>query len=98
MREIGGSASRGPDFRAFVREHLSSLDLPAERESKIVEELAAQLEDSYEALVAAGRPDAEAWDEAQRQIPDWQALGAELLDAEPAHRQAPRGSAGPRHP
>ena len=37
-----------PDFRAFVREHLAALSLPAPREWKIVEEL----EESYDALIA----------------------------------------------
>lgn len=71
------------DFKAFVREHLASLDLPRGREVKIVEELAAQLEESYESLVAAGRSDEEAWKELQRQLPAWDTLRHELLDAEP---------------
>jgi hypothetical protein len=35
-----------PDFKAFVREKLSPLDLPRRRELKIIEELAAQIEES----------------------------------------------------
>ena len=57
--------------------------LPPDRERKIVEEWAAQLEEVYDALVAEGLSDDEAWSEMQRQIPDWAALGDELLDAEP---------------
>jgi predicted permease len=71
------------DFKAFVREHLASLDLPRGRELKIVEELAAQIEESYDALVAAGRSEEDAWNELQRQLPEWQSLRNELLDAEP---------------
>jgi hypothetical protein len=71
------------DFKAFVHKHLSSVALPRHRELKIVEELAAQIEDSYEALVAEGLSDEEAWNELQRQIPDWKTLGDELLEAEP---------------
>lgn len=71
------------DFKAFVRGHLPSLALPRQRELEIVEELAAQLEDAYEFFIAEGRSDEEAWNELQHQIPDWQALGDELLDAEP---------------
>ena len=71
------------DFRALVRGHLSPLSLPAEREAKIVEELGAQLEESYDALIADGLSDEDAWQELQRQIPDWRALGDELIAAEP---------------
>jgi putative ABC transport system permease protein len=71
------------DFRAFVRKHLPPLALPRHRELKIVEELAAQIEDSYHALLAEGLSDEDAWTEAQRQIPDWKTLAEELLDAEP---------------
>lgn len=71
------------DFKAFVRAHLPSLALPRQRELKIVEELASQIEDSYEALIAEGRSDEEAWNELQRQIPDWKTISDELLEAEP---------------
>ena len=72
------------DFKAFVRGHLSALALPPRRESKIVEELAAQIEESYDSLIADGRSDEEAWTELQRQLPDWRTVRLELLEAEPA--------------
>lgn len=72
-----------PDFKAFVQQHVASLALPPDRERKIVEEWAAQLEDAYDALRADGRSDDEAWNELQRDVPDWTALGVELLDTEP---------------
>ena len=59
------------DFKGLVREQVSSLALPPERERKIVEEWAAQLEDVYDALLADGLGDVEAWSELQRQIPEW---------------------------
>jgi hypothetical protein len=71
------------DVRAFVREHLSPLELPRQREIKIVEELAAQLEEACAALVADGLSEEDAWIELQRQLPDWQTLRKELLEAEP---------------
>ncbi|HYN07309.1 MAG TPA: ABC transporter permease [Vicinamibacterales bacterium] len=71
------------DFKAFVRQHLASVALPREREFKIVEELGAQIEESYEALVAEGLSDEEAWNEVQRHIPDWKTFRDELLEAEP---------------
>ena len=72
------------DFKAFVRSYVEPLALPRHRELEIVEELVAQLEDSYESLLARGLSDEEAWNELQRHVPDWKTLGAELLDAEPA--------------
>jgi putative ABC transport system permease protein len=71
------------DFKAFVREHLQSLALPAHRETTIVEELAAQLEDAYDARLAEGLSEQQAWNAVQREIPDWKALADELLEAEP---------------
>jgi len=73
-----------PDFQSFVRQHLPQLGLSPERERKIVEELAAQLEDAYDALRSGGLSDDEAWRELQRQVPDGGAIADALLDAEPA--------------
>lgn len=72
------------DFQAFVRQRLAGIGLPPSREIKIVEELAAQLEESYDALIAAGVPDEDAWSDVRRQMPDRAALVEGLLDAEPA--------------
>src|SRR5688500_11066877 len=83
------------DFKRFVHEHLSSLALPRRRELKIVEELAAQIEEAYESLVAEGRSDEEAWNELQRQIPDWKTLRAELLEAEPVIVRMAQPEPGP---
>ena len=72
-----------PDFKAFVRQHLTSLALPGARETKIVDELAAQVEESYDALTAQGVSEEDAWREVQRDIPDWKSFCDELLDGEP---------------
>lgn len=84
------------NFQTFVREQVAPLALPPDRERKVVEEWAAQLEDAYDALRAEGRSDDEAWAELQRQVPDWSALGAELLDAEPAVLRLTNPRHGPR--
>jgi putative ABC transport system permease protein len=76
-------ASDMRDFKAFVREQLAPLALPPDRERKIVEEWAAQIEEVYDALISDGLSDEDAWSELQRQIPDWKVLRGELLDAEP---------------
>ena len=83
------------DFNAFVREQLAGVALPDRHEQKIVEELAAQLEDTYDALIADGRSDEEAWTELRRGMPDWKTVGAELLESEPVIvRLAQPGPAG----
>ncbi len=73
-----------PDFQAFVRQHLPHLALPGDRECKIVEELAAQLEDAYDSLLARGLPVDDAWHELQRQLPAWTSIADALLEGEPS--------------
>jgi putative ABC transport system permease protein len=86
-----------PDFQAFVRAHIGRLGLPPDREDKIVDEWAVQLEDLYDALRADGQSDEEAWREIRRQVDAGEALGARLLDGEPvlrlAHTQRSPGTA-----
>ena len=72
-----------PDFIAFVRGHLEPLELPRHRELQIVEELATQLEDEYDALRSRGLAAADAWQEVQRHLPDWKALAADIVESEP---------------
>jgi predicted permease len=72
-----------PDFTTFVRENLGSLELPRHRELQVVEELSAQLEDAYDALVARGLSEDDAWRELQRGMPDWKAVAADVVASEP---------------
>ena len=83
------------DFRDFVRNQVAPLALSADREEKIVDEWAAQLEEIYDALRADGRADDEAWGELRRQVPDWKALSDELLDAEPVLVRLANAERGP---
>ena len=71
------------DFQRFVREQLSAVVLPPAQEPKIVEELAAQIEESYDSYIASGLSDEQARQEIHRQIPDWKTIGDALLDADP---------------
>jgi len=71
------------DIKTFVRDHLQPLGLPADQQVKVAEELSAQLEEIYEALLARGMSDEEAWRELERQVPSWQELCEELVRAEP---------------
>lgn len=84
-----------PDFKAFVQQQVAHLVLPPERERKIVEEWAAQLEDVYDALCADGLSHEEAWRDLLRQVPDWNALGGELIDAEPVVLRMANADRGP---
>jgi hypothetical protein len=83
------------DFRRFVRRELGPLGLPSDREQKIVDEWAAQLEDIYDALRADGLSDEEAWLELQRQLPDKHVLGRDLVDAEPPLSRIANPERGP---
>jgi putative ABC transport system permease protein len=59
------------NWRRYVRAHLPSLDLAAEREAEIVEELAQQLEAAYDGARARGASEAEAQGLAESEIADW---------------------------
>ena len=83
------------DFKAFVREHVAALGLPPDREQKIVDEWAAELEDTYDGLRAGGLSDVAAWREIQRQIPDGKELDLEPVLLQPSNPQRgplPRGT------
>src|SRR5262245_36661287 len=70
-----------PNWNHIVREHISVLRLPPEREIEIVEELALQLETAYEDALATGLSEAEAEARALRGY-DWRLLECELSRAE----------------
>lgn len=62
----------------YVRARLSLPGVAPERELEIVEELAAQLEGSYDRARAAGASEADAIAAAMGEVPDWTALAATL--------------------
>jgi hypothetical protein len=43
-----------PDFRSYIRENLTSLNVTGEREAEIVEELVVEFEESYERALRNG--------------------------------------------
>ncbi len=49
-----------PDWKEIVRDRLAALKLDGARESEIIDELSQHLEDRYQAMRAAGLPDADA--------------------------------------
>ena len=78
-----------PDWERHVRAHLRLTDLTREREARIVQELASQLEDFYRDAVARGMTESEADACARAQITDWASLASTLRDVEDAHVRSP---------
>jgi len=81
-------------WRTYVREHLPPLDVSAERENEIIEELAVQLETTYERARARGAGEDEARRLAIAEVPDWQALARTLGKIERPYIQPPAAGAG----
>ncbi len=80
-------------WKQLVRDRLPRLNVPAEREVEIIEELAGQLEASYDRARARGLPDGEALAAALAEVPDWKALAAALGRVERPNLPPPVGGA-----
>lgn len=72
------------DFTAFVRGHLPSAALPAERYDAIVDELASEIEARYARRLNQGAIEQDAWDAAVAEIPSWGELAKALSAVTPA--------------
>jgi hypothetical protein len=70
-----------PNWQELVRQRLSGLALDAAEKDEIHAELAAHLEDSYEAFCAEGLPRQEAVQRTLVQVADWQDLQRKILIA-----------------
>src|SRR5688572_19081058 len=81
------------DWRHYVRSQLPPLAVSAERESEIVEELAVQLESTYERATTRGASDDEARQLALSEIPDWPPFARALGRIEPPYVQPPAAGA-----
>jgi putative ABC transport system permease protein len=77
------------DWNAFVRAQLKLPGLRPERESRIVKELATQLEDFYREALARGAAEAEADGHACRQIRDWERLTQDVWLADRPNARPP---------
>ncbi len=75
-------------WRQFVRDHLPPLNLGGAREAQVIEELAHQLEDCYEDLLARGMGESEARTQAEAQFPEWARLAAEIRAARAPVKEA----------
>lgn len=82
------------NWRAYVHEHLPRLDVSPEREIEIVDELAGQLEATFERARAAGAREDEAMARAVAEVPDWKALAATLGRIERPYIPPPAAGAG----
>ncbi|MFY9558433.1 MAG: hypothetical protein WAV47_27365, partial [Blastocatellia bacterium] len=70
-----------PDWKSYVRDHLSPLQLGPERESEMVDEMAQHLEEVYEDALAEGASEPDAFHRAASHIKDWRLLECELIRA-----------------
>jgi putative ABC transport system permease protein len=77
------------DWTSFVRGHLNLSGLRPERESRIITELATQLEDFYREALARGATDSEADAHACRQISDWKRMSRDLWLADRPNARPP---------
>jgi len=73
------------DWQAFVRARLKLPHLAPERETRIIRELAAQLEDFYRDALAGGASDEAADDHACAQIRDWERMAQDVWLADRPH-------------
>lgn len=70
-----------PDWKKLVREHIASSALPAASREEVVSELAAHLEEAYDAALLQGLTEKAAVDFALQEVDDWHALAARIQRA-----------------
>ncbi len=82
------------NWRRYVREHLPPLNVSAEREIEIVDELSIQLEATFDRARADGNTIEAAMARAQAEVPDWNALAYTLGRIERPHQSPPAMGTG----
>jgi predicted permease len=70
-----------PDWNAYVRERLRLPGVRPECEQNVIDELSAQLEDSYLDAIARGLPEAEARAAATMHVTDWPGLARQIAES-----------------
>lgn len=70
-----------PDWKKLVREHLESTQLPRHAHDEIMSELAAHLEETYEAACARGMNETEARKITLQEVDNWAVLAANIRHA-----------------
>ncbi|MCP4897829.1 MAG: hypothetical protein GY906_12725, partial [bacterium] len=77
-----------PDWGSYIRKNLSLPPMKGQREERIIQHLAEQLEDCYLEAIAHGAEEASAVAEAEDHIADWDRLAADISHAERQHLRA----------
>lgn len=70
-----------PDWQKLVSEQLTTLRLSHTEKEEVIVELAAHLEESYEAFCNRGLPESEAAHRSLEQVSNWQVLQRKILAA-----------------
>jgi hypothetical protein len=68
-----------PDWKKIVREKVGSLPLKGGRQEEVIDELAQQLESSYEEAIAIGVSESEAMRRSLAQFTDWEKFRSEVF-------------------
>jgi hypothetical protein len=76
-----------PDWKKLVRERLGSSVLPPEDREQVISELAAHLDETWEAARAEGLTETESEKRALQEIGDWHVLGKNIQRATRAKEQ-----------
>src|SRR5260221_10204519 len=76
-----------PDWKKLVRERLDPSALPPEHREQVILELAAHIEETYEAARAQGLTETEAEKRALQEAGDWHVLGKDIQRATRAREQ-----------
>jgi predicted permease len=79
--ELHKTTSDPASWRAYVREHLPPLAGDSSRNAAVIEELATQLQDLYEAAIRGGASAEEAQACVHAEVTDWDALARDLTQA-----------------
>lgn len=69
------------DWKKYIREHMTPLDLGPENEFEMVDEMAQHMEAIYEEALADGASEREAFARAAAHVKDWRLLECELVRA-----------------
>ena len=70
-----------PDWKELVRERMGALDLPRDIQEDVISELAAHLQETYEAARSHRMKEEEAVEPALQEVKDWNVLAAKIRRA-----------------
>lgn len=73
------------DWKKLVREHMNTLDLPTEAQKSVVDEVAAHLEEVYEAAISKRVSEEDAVKLTLQEVDNWGVLAARIQRAKSEH-------------